>query len=359
MLRNALLRGRNRAGESSPGNDNSFLVSVSAPDSQHAARATAVAERFRALSALLIVASIAVAIGMEAVVRVRVAPGATYILDWVLAALLTLSLLWWDRAGMRRISDALGVFGMACLGGMSCGAIAMLELRLHFPIADPMLRSWDLTLGIDGLAVIERQLEQGDWLMALMALAYNRTLQLFFGGVVVLALFGDRVEAWRAAFCFVGSLLSTCMIALFVPAKGLGVWAEEEMFHRLPAHAMRNFWPHFDDFYFGTDPVLQLQAIDGVISFPSFHTVVGFLVLAMWRKRLLTLIPAATWLFFMLLATLPGGGHYIVDLIGGFGVWAAWFALSRRIERQAAARLEGSVPAFTLGQKPTLRADSA
>ena len=242
---------------------------------------------------------------------------------------------------MRRISDALGSFAMAALSGMICGIIAMLELRLHFSIADPMLRSWDLALGIDALTLVDLQLQQGPWLMALMAAAYNYTLQIFFAGVVVLALFGDRIEAWRAAFCFVGTLFTTCLIAIFVPAKGLGVWAPEDLFHRLPSRAMRNFWPHFDAFYYGADPVLQLRAIDGVISFPSFHTVVGFLVLAMWRKRILTLVPAASWLFFMLLATLPGGGHYIVDLIGGFAVWAGWFALSRRIERGAAARYSG------------------
>lgn len=53
----------------------------------------------------------------------------------------------------------------------------------------------------------------------------------------------------------------------------------------------------------------------------------------------------------MLLATLPGGGHYVVDLIAGFLVWAAWFALSRHKESQLVARLlatmgakEGAAP---------------
>jgi membrane-associated phospholipid phosphatase len=52
----------------------------------------------------------------------------------------------------------------------------------------------------------------------------------------------------------------------------------------------------------------------------------------MWRKRLPTFIAAAVWLAFMLLGTFPGGGHYFVDLVAGFLVWAAWFALSRWLE---------------------------
>lgn len=326
-----LLRGRTPAEEWPSDNVNPRFVSALGAEGSPV---TEVAERFRLLTTWLIVASVVVALAMEMAVRVRVDPGATYILEWMLAALLSVSLLWWQRKGLSRIADALGAFGMATLGGMTCGVMAMLQLRLHLPIADPMLRSWDLALGIDGLAIVNSQLEQGRWLFALMAPAYNHTLGLFFGGLVLIALLGDRIEAWRAAFCFVGTLFTTCMIAIFLPAKGLGVWAPQEMFDRLPPHAMRNFWPHFDDFYSGGDPVLQLQAIDGVISFPSFHTVVGFLVLVMWRKRVLTLVPAAIWLFFMLLATLPGGGHYVVDLIGGFVVWAAWFALSLRIERR-------------------------
>ena len=66
-------------------------------------------------------------------------------------------------------------------------------------------------------------------------------------------------------------------IAIFMPAKGLAVWATPELFSRLPERAMRSFWPRFDDFYFGFDPVLRVQVIDGVISFPSFHAIVGFL----------------------------------------------------------------------------------
>jgi membrane-associated phospholipid phosphatase len=43
----------------------------------------------------------------------------------------------------------------------------------------------------------------------------------------------------------------------------------------------------------------------------------------------------------MLVSTLPFGGHYAVDLVGGAAVWGAWFALSRRLE---AASL-GTIPA--------------
>jgi hypothetical protein len=59
-------------------------------------------------------------------------------------------------------------------------------------------------------------------------------------------------------------------------------------------------------------------------------------VFSLWRKRLVTRIAAAVWLAVELLSTITGG-HYVIDLVGGFLVWAAWFALSRVIERRAVA----------------------
>jgi membrane-associated phospholipid phosphatase len=219
---------------------------------------------------------------------------------------------------------------------MACGAIAMLELRLGFPLADGALRKADLAVGIDGIAIVDTLERTGHWIFSVLAPPYNLTIPAFFGSMLILAWTGNRVEAWRAAFCFVGTLLTTCLIAAFVPAKGLGMWASPALNARLPEQAMRTFWTHFDSFYFGADPVLRLQVVDGVISFPSFHCIVGFLVLAMWRKNPVTLAVASVWLAVMLLATLPGGGHYFVDLLAGFAVWAAWFSVSRMIERRMA-----------------------
>lgn len=322
-------RKRIRADEPPFENDNAHIVPLHGDKEPSAA---IIADRFRTLTVWLIVASIAVAGVMEMVVRVRIDLAGSMMFETVIAALLVLSRMWWRRHGFDRIADVAGTVGLVGLGGMAGGAIAMLELRLHLPLADPILWSLDHRLGFDGLAAVEMLLRQGHWIFAIMAPAYNLTVPLFFAGLIILSLRRERVEAWRAAFCFVGTLLTTCIIATAVPAKGLAMWAPQELLDRLPTMAMRSFWAHFDDFYFGADPVLRIQAIDGVISYPSFHAVVGFLVLAMWRKNAWTLTAAGTWLVVMLLATLPGGGHYLVDLIAGFVVFAAWFALSRRVE---------------------------
>jgi hypothetical protein len=303
-----------------------------------------VADRFRQVSIWLVIISCTLAIAVGVALHVRVNSQGAAPLYWLIAALLLVSRMWWERAGHQRIADVLGTVALGALGGSSCGALAMLGLRFQFPVADGMLQAWDSALGFNGLAVVEALLAQGRWIFLIMAPAYNYTLEIFLGSLILLALLGDRIEAWRAVLCFVGTLLTTCLIAAFVPAKGIGVWASPDLLQRLPDRAMRTFWPQFDHFYFDADPILHLRVIDGVISFPSFHTVVGFLTLAMWRKNVVTFILAAAYLTFMLLATVPGGGHYVVDLLGGFVVWAAWFAGSRHIEKKAGFQAELGKP---------------
>lgn len=310
-----------------PQNDNSLAQSDCGPIAK-------TVDRFRRLSIWLIFASAIVAVAMTVALRVRIDPAGTSVLECLIAGLLLASRIWWNKTGHTRMADACGTVAVVALGGMSCGAIAMVGLREGFPLADGTLLSLDHALGIDGISIVESLRRQGEWIFWIMAPAYNFTIPVFFGSMVLLAWLGDRVEAWRAALCFVGTLFTTCLIAMFVPAKGIGVWAPEPLLAQLPPQAMRSFWAHFDEFYFGAHPVLRMQVVDGVVSFPSFHSIVGFMVLAMWRKRVAAFLAAGLWLVFMLLGTFPGGGHYFVDLLAGLVVWAAWFAFSRRLEKR-------------------------
>ncbi len=294
-----------------------------------------IVNRFRQWAIWLVVASCAAAMPLFLVSNVTVDPGDTYVFDWLLAATLLVSRIWWERPRHYRLADALGAAAAAALGGMTCGAFAMLSLPLRYPLADGVFRSLDQAIGADTILIVTELARLGPNVFALTWPAYNFTLQLFFASLFVLSLQGKRIEAWRASTCFVATLLTVCLIAMFLPAKGAGVWGSRELFALLPDSAMRGFWAHFDEFYVGTAPVLRLRGIDGVISFPSFHTIVGLIVVCMWRKNIVTFGLAIAWFCLMLPGTLFYGGHYIVDLISGFVVWLTWFWLSRRFELKA------------------------
>jgi membrane-associated phospholipid phosphatase len=302
-------------------------ASISAASNDHA-----VVTRLRACGVAAVVASVIFALLVYTQVNVSLDPGGTYVLGWILAALMLVSRMWWNRAGHHRIADALGTVAIAALGGMACGALAMLTLPLHFPLADGMFHRMDHAIGVDTIDLATQMARLGPDVFTITWPAYDYTLQIFFGSLLALSFLGDRVEAWRASACFVATLLTVCLVATFLPAKGAGLWGTKAFFALLPDSAMRGFWAHFDEFYQGAAPVLQMRAIDGVISFPSFHTIVGLLVVAMWRTRPVMRSVALLWFACMMPGTLFYGGHYVVDLIGGAAIWAIWFIVTRRVE---------------------------
>ena len=164
----------------------------------------ATVERFRSLSMLIILAAASVALLLDVAFRVRVDFSGFAMVGLALAGLLAFSRRWWIEAGMQRAADALGTVAVMTIGGLCCGAIAMLELRLGFPMADDLLYRTDRVLGLDGNRIAEA-LAQQDLLFLMLAPVYNRTLELFLGSLVVLSMLNDRIEAWRAAFSFVGT----------------------------------------------------------------------------------------------------------------------------------------------------------
>lgn len=299
---------------------------------------------FRGVSLLLVAVSLVLALALGLVTDVCLDAEGIPPLAWLIAALLVVSRIM-RRSGHSRIADAAGAFAVAWIGAVSGAFLALLGLRLHFPLADPLLLRADHALYFDGAAVISALVQQGQWIFTIMAKAYGFTVPILAFSMCFLAVTGRRLEAWRACLCFKGSLLTTCVIALFAPAKGLGLWMPPELMAHLPRDAMVSFWPNFDTFYSGRAPHLGIRSISGVISFPSFHAAMGFIVVAMWRANPVTLAAACTWLFFMLLSTFAYGGHYFVDVIGGLAISAGWFVFSRQLQADHAPASGGLEPA--------------
>ena len=289
-------------------------------------------ERFRALSLWLVAGTCMLAVLLVLRSGASVDARGIGIAAQLLAAALLASAYCWTTGRFSRFADLFGAVGLAWLAGLAGGLISLLGLQFHRPLADPTLLGIDRWLGIDTPALAAAFAAQPQWHSAVV-MAYNYTVPLLCLSVVAHALMGRRVETWRAIFCFVGSLVTVCLVSIFTPAKGLGLWLSDATLAQLPGGAARYFWPSFDHFYGTANPVLSLAAIDGVVSFPSFHTAMGLIAVTLWRHSPIGLGLAAAWFVLMLAGTVPLGGHYVIDLIGGGAIWAAWFTASRRITR--------------------------
>jgi len=247
------------------------------------------------------------------------------------AALLLASAALKRRGRLERLETCFGAQGMTWLAGFAGGVIALAGLRMQFPLRDESLYAIDHALGLDGPTYVGWASHAPAMITQAVGGSYTSTLGILLLSITAQALLGARLEVWRATFCFTGTLVTTCLISIIVPAKGVALWVADDVLARLPEEAGRYFWPGFERFYSGKTPIIHLNSIDAVVSFPSFHFIMGMIVLFLWRDRVVAFGIAMVWFVLMVSGTVPLGGHYFVDLIGGFVVWSAWFWLSTRL----------------------------
>ena len=133
--------------------------------------------------------------------------------------------------------------------------------------------------------------------------------------------------------------LLTALGFFWLPAQGTCAFYELDV----PAH-YRPILDHLAAMRDGARTAITWRDAEGLVVFPSFHTVWGLLlVLAFWPDRRLRW-PIVALNAAMIVSTIPIGMHYLADVLGGFGVTglvlageSAWAGASRR----AAARRVG------------------
>ncbi|HEY4140021.1 MAG TPA: phosphatase PAP2 family protein [Pseudolabrys sp.] len=185
-----------------------------------------------------------------------------------------------------------------------------------FPFQDATLLSIDNALGIDRQAYIGF-FSRRPWLYNATMLAYFTLMPQFV--LVPLVLFFKKQPHRLQQFTFAAGigLSVTVAISVFTPSittvyldLGLPVYTKipEALYTPVPTlEALRS----------GTRYWVDLSAIEGLISFPSFHTVAALLFI--WALRTVALI---RWIALIINASLIAaapivGSHYFIDLAGG------------------------------------------
>jgi hypothetical protein len=285
----------------------------------------------------LVLLMIVVAVGLMAALGVSGdAVSFAGVAQFIAAALLA-SVVLRKSGRLSRLAICLGAQGLVGLGGIAGGIICLMGLQFGFPVADPALRAADEALGISGLPLVEWVTRAPAGLQQLIGASYTSTLGLLLLSLFIRALLGDRLEIWRATFCFSSGLLLTCLISIVTPAKGLGLWIPADVLARLPGEPARYAFPSFERFYGGHETLIRLGSIDAVVCFPSFHIIMGLIAVMLWRRSIWTLIVSAGLFVAMAIGTIPFGGHYSIDLIAGALVWAGTYGISSKlIERDDA-----------------------
>lgn len=271
-----------------------------------------------------------VALGVVAAAGVSLEVGG--FLRFAVLALGMLLLAGWCR--MRnldpRMADAATIVAAGTLSLMLCGLISNLGLALGAPLVDPYLAASDARLGMNVEQVV-RWTAGHAWLIDGLTAAYNTS------GVAVVVLItaaflrGARRTAWSvAATCFVAmQVVATLSIAF--PA--IGAMAHLDMLDLqgagLPRGAGVYHLGAFEHFRAGPVEAIKVTDLSGLVTFPSFHTVLALLAAqALWDTRLRW--AGAVWTAVVIASTVPIGGHYVTDLAAGCLIWLSAALLVRR-----------------------------
>jgi len=223
----------------------------------------------------------------------------------------------------RRLSLLAGsqavLFGASCAGA----TLANVGLRLRMPLQDDLLAAIDKALGINTAEIVLWFSRLPD-VAELLRIFYLSTVPAVFFCAIFFSLKRDGRKVWELTLGYSGGLFLCSAISSLVPAKAIffhaGFTSQEVA--GLPAGAGLYHMGAFSYFRDGSNLVVDIDRFDGVVTFPSFHTMMALVVAFAFRDYSRTSVVAYLWALLVIVSTIPIGGHYVVDLIAGTGLWA-------------------------------------
>ena len=250
------------------------------------------------------------------------------IAPWLLLAMLKLS-----RPTLTSLGLCALLLTVLVTTIFSCGAVAIMSTRSPVPLADALLQRLDGALGLSAEAFVTTVASGPQWVIDGLHLVYASTTPLTLLTLVALPLMGQARAALRFMLLFQLTLLCCALIAFLLPAYGAFTTIDLATTARLPDGAGRFFWAALTGFRSAADPVVSVESLGAVVSFPSFHTVVALLLVQAWHKvRLVNMAMLATSAL-IIVSTLPMGGHYFADVIAGTILWWGCSCLLRSVLR--------------------------
>lgn len=209
------------------------------------------------------------------------------------------------------------------------------------PLWDARFAAADAAIGFDWRLWLER-LKAYPTLAQVLDLAYRSILPQAGALIAVLALSRRHRDLQTFILAAQLSILVCGACAGLMPALGvyehLGITAADHA--GIPLATVDRHVPHVEAMW-GPSPAIQLNRIEGIVVFPSFHTTVAILFTwAVWR------VPVVRWLALginglMVAGTPLSGGHYLVDILAGALLAIAAIAAARRLVKGLDARTAG------------------
>jgi membrane-associated phospholipid phosphatase len=219
--------------------------------------------------------------------------------------------------------------------------LSHLIMSTNLPMADDTLMAWDKGLGFDWLAY-SKFITSSPAVTSALFFAYN---QLTFGGLAAVAAVIIALNMRRRSIEIIYLVVVTALIcittAAYFPARAtMALLGDAELLSRLQIgtgvlHVEQLMALRGDGLIFMTPDNMQ-----GLVSFPSFHTCMALIIAWCCRGHWLTSIVGIIVGAAIIAGTPIFGGHYLVDVLGGAAVFAlALIAWRNWIEPQLQPRI--------------------
>jgi membrane-associated phospholipid phosphatase len=227
---------------------------------------------------------------------------------------------------LRAALERFALLFRGCLLITAIGTVGLIFTYLAtasaLPLQDALLARLDSQLGFDWLSFLSATNERPFW-ANLLVRCYASTPLVTQGVVIWLSIrgSGERLSEFLALLCL--SSVGLMVGMLLVPAAGAFVYFEpaRQLFDNLAAGGP--MWPFLDAFNGlrdGSLTKIDISSVQGVVSFPSFHTMLGIITTYALRDTRALFIPAIALNGTMIVATLPVGGHYLADVLAGTAI---------------------------------------
>lgn len=208
------------------------------------------------------------------------------------------------------------------------------------PLRDDAMGIFDRALGFDWQAHFA-WLAAHPPLMLALGWIYDTSLVQPLAIILVLAFTGQLPRLQLFLLLYVAGALAVIAVSAFVPTAG----AFHQYLGGRPVAALvygHVVGPDHLAQYFGLRDgslrVIDLLQAKGMISFPSFHTVLSVLYIWALARTPWLRGPAVVLNLLIILSTLSIGGHYLADVVGGTVIALALIAAATRLTQLAGAR---------------------
>jgi len=209
------------------------------------------------------------------------------------------------------------------------GPAQYLAVALKRPLVDPWLAAADASMGVSVPAITDWT-SHHPWLLRCLVLAYQSLLPQFALPIIVYGAIRPRLDTlWEYVFHF-----HVCAILTVI---GLALWPAACVFSYYGVPSLLDqtrFTAHFEGLRAGTFHVLNLEDLEGLISFPSFHVAGALMVTWACRREPYLLAGVGLLNLLLIASTVMTGAHYALDIVATlamFGLSVALYAGFRRV----------------------------